>query len=182
MKAQAQWGILTAVLLLAGLCLYQQPVRLSGAEADYGPQVGLLAPEFSLAGQDQKTYNLEQYRGKPVIINFWASWCAPCKEEAPALAKLHDRYGSDVQILAVNLTLMDSPEKAQAFSTHYGFKFPVLLDTEGDASAAYRIQPIPSTFFVDKNGKVTGTVLGVLDEQGWEEQTRLLLSANQALQ
>lgn len=130
------------------------------------PRIGAVAPGFSLTGMDGSGYSLAGFRGKPVVLNFWASWCGPCRDEAPLLAKLHKQYGSDLQIVAVNLTDVDSEKDAREFAATYGFDFPVLLDKNGNAADSYRIRPIPTTFFIDAKGVIQDGALGALT---WEE-------------
>ena len=104
-----------------------------------GPIIGAKAPDFSLKGLDGKTYTLSDLKGaKPVLVNFWASWCPPCKAEAPDLVQLYKEYGDEMEIYAVNLTSADSVEGAQQFVDEYGFEFPVLLDDKGEVGKIYQ--------------------------------------------
>lgn len=144
-------------------------------ETREAPEIGAAAPSFSLTGMDGKTYNLRQFRGKPVLLNFWASWCGPCRDEAPYLTKLKEKFGSELQIVAVNVTDSDSEKSARQFASSYGFTFPVLLDPDGTAAARYRIRPIPTSLFIDANGVIRDGVLGALDWNGLLSHTERLL-------
>lgn len=144
-------------------------------EAVEKPAIGYAAPSFKLTGLDGKTYELKKMRGKPVVLNFWASWCGPCRDEAPAFDKLNRLYGDRVQIVAVNLTATDSAQSAKKFAQDYGFAFPVVLDTDGKVAADYGIRPIPTTVFVDSRGIIANGTLGALDWQRLERLTRDLL-------
>lgn len=115
---------------------------------------------FTLQDLNGETHSLSDYRGKPVVVNFWASWCGPCKLEAPELVKLHEQYEGQIQILAVNLTKDDTVEGARRFAEEYGFQFPVLLDEEGEVAKKYQITAIPTTYFIDAQGEVVEKVLG----------------------
>ncbi|CAM3675514.1 TlpA disulfide reductase family protein [Cohnella lubricantis] len=130
------------------------------------PRIGAVAPAFTLKGMDGGSYSLAKFRGKPVVLNFWASWCGPCREEAPLLTKLYQEHGSDLRIVAVNLTDVDSKKDAQQFAAAFGFKFPVLFDESGKAADSYRIRPIPTTFFIDAQGVIQDGVLGAMT---WDE-------------
>lgn len=130
------------------------------------PRIGDAAPAFTLEGMDGGSYSLDKFRGKPVVLNFWASWCGPCRDEAPLLTKLYGEYGSKLQIVAVNLTDVDSEKSAREFASAYGFEFPVLLDENGKAADSYRIRPIPTTFFIDAKGVIQDGVLGAMT---WDE-------------
>ncbi|QMV43058.1 TlpA family protein disulfide reductase [Cohnella cholangitidis] len=178
MKNWRNWLILIAVALLTGLVLLQQlngnrkgasansAALIEAANIPEKPQIGFTAPSFSLTGTDGKIYDLKKLRGKPVILNFWASWCGPCKDEAPSFVKLDKQYGDRLQIIAVNLTATDSVQSAREFAQNYGFKFPVVFDTDGQVGAKYEIRPIPSTMFIDSDGIITDGVLGAL---AWDD-------------
>ena len=124
------------------------------------PQIGYKAPSFKLKGIDGKDYSLEQIKGKPVVVNFWTSWCPPCKKEAPELVKLYNQHRSKLEVYAVNLTSQDSLGDAQAFVNEYGFSFPVLLDQEGMVGQRYQLQGIPTTVFINKEGLIVDRVVG----------------------
>lgn len=124
------------------------------------PQVNFKAPSFNLTGIDGKNYSLSGAKGTPVVINFWASWCGPCKMEAPELVKLHEQYENKVMIYAVNMTESDFIKGVNQFTKDYGFEFPVLLDKNDQVSTKYRVLAIPTTFFVDKDGKIIDIITG----------------------
>ena len=131
----------------------------SGQGQGFAQQVGKKAPGFELIGLDGKTYTLENLQ-KPVVLNFWASWCGPCRIEGPELVRLYEEYKDDLEIYAVNLTENDSVEKAKDFSEEMGFTFPVLLDEKGQASKLYQIQAVPTSFFISKDGVITDQIIG----------------------
>ncbi|XID92714.1 TlpA family protein disulfide reductase [Paenibacillaceae bacterium WGS1546] len=181
--------ILVAVAAIIGLLLAQRiddsreqkaalgqsAQRAEPRETVEKPAIGYAAPAFKLTGLDGKTHELKKMRGKPVVLNFWASWCGPCRDEAPAFDKLNRLYGDRVQIVAVNLTATDSAQAAKTFARDYGFTFPVVLDTDGKVAAAYAIRPIPTTVFVDSRGMIANGALGALDWHRLERLTRDLL-------
>lgn len=128
--------------------------------ADERPAVGYKAPGFSLkALNSNETYTLEGLN-KPVVINFWASWCGPCHEEAPDLVSLYEKYKGEIEIYAVNMTSTDSLKEIQRFVDQYGFTFPILLDQEDVVGRAYQVIGIPTTFFVDENGYILHKIPG----------------------
>lgn len=186
MKKFTQWIALIAILVLIGIAVFSsinssKKTSKSTSEVteikEY-PEIGFLAPSFTLKGLDGQIHNLKQYRGKPVILNFWASWCGPCIEEAPNFAKLHSKYSKEVQILTVNLTSMDNLQSAKDFVKEYGFVFPVLLDQDGTVAKSYNIQPIPTTFFIDKDGLIVDGVYGGLSWSDLETRTKQLLQTD----
>jgi thiol-disulfide isomerase/thioredoxin len=115
---------------------------------------GLTAPAFKLSSLDNQPYQVGGKRDKPLLINFWASWCGPCKEEAPDLVKLYEKYKGQIDLYAVNITRGDSINDARSFAQKYGFTFPVLLDTNGEIADMYRIRVIPTSYLIDRNGNV----------------------------
>lgn len=124
---------------------------------------GKPAVPFSLKGLDGKTYHFSGPREKPLVINFWASWCGPCREEAPDLKKLYEIYKGKIDLYAVNLTSQDNLKDVNAFVSEYQFAFPILLDEKGEVADSYKIQAIPTTFFIDKKGVIQQTVIGMID-------------------
>lgn len=139
------------------------------------PRIGFKAPGFKLKALDEKEYSLETLEGKPVVINFWASWCGPCRLEAPELVKLYEKYKNQLEIYAINLTFNDSIEGAKAFSDEYDFTFPVLLDTDGLVGKRYQVQAIPTTFFVNEKGIVVDQVTGLAQPDDLEGKFLKLL-------
>ncbi|RKD24023.1 hypothetical protein BEP19_06330 [Ammoniphilus oxalaticus] len=138
------------------------------------PEVGYRSPSFDLEGLDGKKYKLKNLN-KPVVVNFWASWCGPCKIEAPVLLQLHEKYGDQVQFYAVNLTHNDKLEKVEAFVNDYQFQFPILLDTNGQVSRQYRVTAIPSTFFIDRHQTIMKAAPGLHTKEQMEQWIQQLI-------
>lgn len=124
------------------------------------PRIHFKAPSFELKGLDDKSYTLESVKGKPIVLNFWASWCDPCKKEAPEMVKLYRNYKDYLEIYAVNLTTGDNLESVKKFVDEYGFSFPVLLDSKDVAASKYNIQAIPTTFFINADGIIVDQIIG----------------------
>ncbi|MGC9024442.1 MAG: TlpA family protein disulfide reductase, partial [Chloroflexia bacterium] len=132
-----------------------------------GPGVGQEAPLFSLPTLDGREVSLEAFRGRPVLLHFWASWCPPCREEWPAwLAFATGPAAKDVVILAVNVE--ESPELVRHFLGQERPPFPVLLDADGQVNARYRVRALPMTFFIDAHGIVRRVVPGVMSTEALE--------------
>jgi thiol-disulfide isomerase/thioredoxin len=122
------------------------------------------APEFSLATLDGKPLSLLDLSGKIVLLNFWATWCPPCKLEMPSMEALHRRLGAEgLMILAINLR--EDADKVEAFLSEHQFTFTALLDQDGDTFARYGAWSLPTTFIVGKSGRLLGRVTGYRD---WE--------------
>ncbi|WP_077324848.1 TlpA family protein disulfide reductase [Virgibacillus siamensis] len=127
-----------------------------------GIDVGDTAPDFQLETLSGKKVKLSDYRGGPVMLNFWASWCPPCRAEMPDMEKLHQN--KDVTILAVNLTESESGKgNVKEFVNKYNLTFPILLDEEVRVAAMYQIRPIPTTFFIDSEGVIQYTAFGAMN-------------------
>jgi len=150
--------ILLAVVVLAGAAVYQNVNRkaeTTAMPAEAKPRPNYLAPSFTLKQMNtEQTYEVGGPREKPLMINFWASWCGPCNLEAPDLVKLYDKYGDKFDLYAVNITPGDNMKNIQAFVDKHALDFPVLLDMQGDVTELYQIQPIPTSFLIDKNGVI----------------------------
>lgn len=156
---------LLAIFALAMIALFPS---LPGKEEI--AKVGFKAPEFTLSALNGNQHSLEKLRGKPVVVNFWASWCGPCKEEAPELIRLYKKFGDRLEIYAVNLTKIDSLTAAAAFSEKYNFPFPVLLDEKAEASRKYGLRAIPSTYFIREDGMIADIVIGQADPDTLEKK------------
>jgi len=129
------------------------------------PQKGFLAPDFSLKTLDGEEITLSDLRGKVVLLNFWATWCPPCRGEMPAFQQAYSDYADeDFIIVAVNATREDDPEKVAAFIAKYGLEFPVLLDSTGEINQLYLVQSLPTSFFIDKEGVIQEMVVGGIAE------------------
>ena len=124
-----------------------------------GLDIGQIAPDFELSTLGGKTVKLSDFRGKHVMVNFWATWCPPCRAEMPDMQKFYDN--KDVVILAVNLTGAESGTKVvQEFVDEFGLTFPILLDKEMVVAGQYQIQPIPTTFMIDSKGRIQNKSFG----------------------
>jgi cytochrome c biogenesis protein CcmG/thiol:disulfide interchange protein DsbE len=146
------------------------PVASRAIDGPTTPKKGSAAPAFKLTTLDgASTYKVGGKREKPVIINFWASWCGPCDREAPDLQALFDRYKGKLDLYAVNATKYDTTRGAKDFVKEKGFTFPVLTDTQGDAGDAYKVFNYPTTFIVDRNGQILERIDGMLALKDWQK-------------
>lgn len=114
-------------------------------------QIGDKAPDFELVDLDGNKHRLSNYQGDGVFLNFWGSWCAPCKTEMPFMEKLSKEFdGQGVHILALNLK--DTKLKAETFRDQYGLTFPIARDTDESVRRAYNVIPLPTTILINKDG------------------------------
>ncbi|MDQ6685951.1 MAG: TlpA family protein disulfide reductase [Pseudomonadota bacterium] len=134
------------------------------------------APDFTLHAMSGSNLRLSEQRGRVVMVNFWATWCGPCRQEMPQLSRLYDRYrASGFVLLGVNVD--DDAGKAAEVATKLGVSFPVLLDTDKRVSKLYDLSTMPSTVLIDRDGKVRYVHRGYLSgyEDTYEKQIRELL-------
>lgn len=125
------------------------------------PYEGFLAPDFELSTPNGETLRLRELRGQAVILNFWASWCPPCRAEMPAFLAIHQAYqDSGLLVLGVNAANQDNLTQAQEFSAEMDLTFPILLDTSGTVQELYAVSALPSTFFIDRAGIIQAVVIG----------------------
>jgi thiol-disulfide isomerase/thioredoxin len=139
------------------------------------PEDALMAAR--LADLEGRQQTLDQWRGKVLVVNFWATWCAPCREEIPAFVRLQEKYRSDgLQFVGIAI---DQPEKVQAFSREFGINYPLLLggiDTiEISRRAGNRIGALPFTLVLDRNGRIVSRELGKARETELETRLKSLL-------
>ncbi|MBM3943168.1 MAG: TlpA family protein disulfide reductase [SAR202 cluster bacterium] len=169
-----RWWILLAagapVLGLVALLAWAS-VQSGGRPASFGinRQLGEVAvearpaEEFILPLLDGSSISLAELRGNVVVLDFWASWCPPCQEEAPALAKVYREYaGREVQFVGVDI--WDRPEDAQKFTEKYGVTYPSGVDDRGRIAINYGVKGIPEKFFIDRGGVLRRKFVGPMDE------------------
>jgi peroxiredoxin len=158
------WNLFSLVILLAGagwIWLSKAPPGSTTTGAIPAPRQGFQAPDFSLQNELGDTITLSALRGRPVLVNLWASWCLPCRAEMPALEKVYQEYRDEgFEILAVNAANQDSEAAALAFAKSYGLNFPILFDAEGLVAGQYRVQAFPTSFFIRPDGTIQEVVVG----------------------
>lgn len=155
--------LLISVLMLGGAWIFAS--RDFTARAALGntpvPRVGFPAPDFELDSLTGAQIKLSELRGQVVVVNLWASWCAPCRAEMPAIETIYQQYKDrGLAVVAINTTFQDSESAARQFLDQLGVTFPVALDRDGAASRRYYLQAMPSTFFVKRDGTIGDMLFG----------------------
>ena len=150
--------IIAAVVTILFVGLGKDPQAIAS------PLIGRPAPGFALkAVGTGETIDLAQYRGKPVILNFWATWCHPCWDEHPVLTQTSQVLGNQVQFVGV--VFQDEESKIKNFLQQRGWAYPTLVDDRGKTAIAYGIGGVPETFFLDKNGKIVAKFDGPMSSE-----------------
>lgn len=149
----------------------------NASELPFGLNEGKRAPDFELVDLNGKTVKLSDYLGKPVLLNFWATWCPPCKDEMPHMEKLYKKYEKDgFAILAVNVTTSEKdPTHVGQFVDEYKLTFPIPLDEKGAVFHDYAIIGYPTSFFIDSEGVIRRKVMGPVKEDELEKEILKLL-------
>jgi len=147
-------SVLTSGLVMAGC----------SSSSTQGVEVGDLAPDFQLQNLDGQTISLGNLRGKPVLINFWATWCGPCRGEMPYIQEIYEEW-TNKGLVVLTINMGESSSKAEEFRQSYNLSFTVLLDTKQDVAQKYNIQYIPTTFFLDKDGIIQDKVIGAFQNK-----------------
>ncbi|MDD5368435.1 MAG: TlpA disulfide reductase family protein [Anaerolineaceae bacterium] len=151
------------VLFLAAVWIWINPPSPSSLSPGTisAPHQGFQAPDFSLLTPQGNAIRLSDLRGRPLLLNLWASWCLPCQTEMKTVQSAYLAYHNQgLEVLAVNVTSQDSAEAAVTFYNQEGLTFPILFDPEAVVSEQYQLQALPSTFFIDKHGIIREVVLG----------------------
>lgn len=129
-----------------------------------------IAPDFTLKDLKGMEVNLKEFRGKVVLLNFWATWCSPCRIEIPSMVELYKKYKDrGLEIIGVNLDKLGKSE-VEKFSQEHKINFPVLLNPSGDVASLYGVVVLPTTVFLDRDGKIKGRISGAVD---WTAEANL---------
>lgn len=159
-----RWLAFSLAILTVGAAwtaLSAAPARATTDGRIPSPREGFLAPDFELVTLSGDRIRLEDQRGSVVVVNFWASWCPPCRAEMPDLREVYEaNQGRGLEILAVNVAYQDNRQDAERFVREFGLPFPILLDTSGEVANRYLMRALPTTFFIDRQGVIREVIIG----------------------
>ena len=178
------WILLFAVFIAGASVLYNrlsaqmEPAQLAteatAGETEAAPNP---APDFTFYDSEGNAHKLSDFRGKPVILNFWASWCGPCKLEMPDIEATWKEYGDEIHFLLVNLTdgSQETVETASAYIAEQGYSFPIYFDSDMEGAYQYSVTGIPVTYFIDAEGNFVAYYQSVMSAQILQQAVDLLL-------
>lgn len=140
--------------------------KTDGNETQNGEEQKNAAPDFTVYDADGNAVRLSDHIGKPVVLNFWASWCGPCKSEMPDFEKLYKELGSEIDFMMVNMTdgSRETVEAASEYIAENGYSFPVYYDTDMEAAITYGVSAIPMTLFIDADGNAAAQARSAINE------------------
>ena len=139
-----------------------------------GPRVGYHAPDFSLSNLQGQQVRFADLRGKPVLLNFWATWCPSCRDELPAVEAIAREYGGSVVVLGVSVE--EQPGTVAQFAKRMGLSLNILVDPDGTTAEAYNVFGLPTAYFIDKGGIIRSINVGPMGRDAFAEQISLLTS------
>jgi thiol-disulfide isomerase/thioredoxin len=171
-----------AALVLVVLAIAQNADSFTrGEAAETAAKPGFYAPSFQLAGWDGGTYKVGGKRDKPLLVNFWASWCEPCHMEAPDLQAMYEEFGGTFDLYGVNVTTLDTRTGIREFIREYGLTFPIVLDETGEVTGKlYGVNGYPASFLINQDGVVVDAVFGVINRDDLSRKIERLLKEDGA--
>lgn len=156
------WVRRILMLIMVGAVAFAIYKTTGGGEKP-AVEEGKVAPDFQLQTLDGETLKLSDLRGKAVLLNFWATWCGPCRDEMPAIQSVYEKH-KDKGFVVVGVNIAESQLAVKGFARQLDLSFPIVLDKERQVVDQYQIGPIPSTVFIDQNGEVVRKMDGQMDE------------------
>ncbi len=162
--------------LLSSLSATPRPALQSGLQSNGMPKEGAPIPDFVLPTLNGAKVRLSDLRGSPVLINFWATWCGPCKQEMPLLVEQYNwNKGRGLRVLAIDTLANDNVDDMRAFAKQFNMNFDVLVDETDAVAGGWQVVGLPTTFFVKSDGTVAKVQVGQLTSDQLKEYLRLIL-------
>ena len=142
----------------------QMPAAMATAGLDISAKEGALAPDFLLETMDDSELRLSDLRGQPVVLNFWATWCKPCRQEMPRFVEAYDEH-ADEGLVVVAVNMQEGKGIVRPFADDYGMDFPITVDRDGEVGDRYRLLGLPTTYFIDRDGVIRSIFTGPFEEK-----------------
>ena len=174
--APAQSGAASSSSQPSGSSSIQSPSENQSAQEETQTEL-TPAPDFTVYDKEGNEVHLSDYMGKPIVLNFWASWCGPCKSEMPDFNQAYLDYGEEVSFLMVNMTdgAQETVDSASAFIEEQGYAFPVFYDTDYDAALTYGAYALPTTYFIDAQGYAVAWAQSALSAENLQKGLDMIL-------
>lgn len=163
-------AMILAAATVAGLLLGQGCTSAVAA-----PAVNSRAPDFTLTDLDGNQVRLRDFRGQVVFLNFWATWCPPCRAEMPEIEAVYQQY-RDQGVVVIGIDLRESPEVVRRFVEEGGYSWTFVIDTTGEVGLAYRINAIPASYFIDADGIIRAVHAGAMTRGGMESRLKIAMN------
>jgi peroxiredoxin len=172
LKTRPFWIILIGlVIVLGGIWIIfsqtmraDSPAGAAASDLEPAPIAGHPAPDFELQTLEGETLRLSDYQGQPVLVNFWATWCGPCRAEFPDFQEAYVNNADDLVIIGVNNTAADQVNLVEDFVAEMGATFPIVLDEKGQTVETYKVLGLPTTVFVDRDGIISEVFTGPINK------------------
>jgi len=168
---RAALGLLVIVLLgvlVAQACTPSSQAVGGGGQGDtVGVDVGEMAPDFALTDLEGNPFRLSDLRGKVVFINFWATWCPPCRAEMPEIEAIYQEY-KDKGVVVIGVDVLETEDEVRQFVQRGGYSWTFVIDKTGEVAASYGIAAIPTSFFIDREGIIKAVNIGAMTKRAME--------------
>lgn len=147
------------------------PLSLHTSGLEVSPEEGSLAPDFLLQSLDGSEVRLSDFHGQPLVLNFWATWCAPCRKEIPQFVDAYQRF-RDEGLVVVGVNMQEGRSIAQRYADDFGMEFPIVIDVDGEVGDEYRLLGLPVTFFIGRDGVVRSVFTGPFEATEQDTEVR----------
>ena len=161
--------VLVGILVVQGCTPSSQSITSDGQEATAVVNAGESAPDFTLVDLEGNQVSLSDFRGKTVFVNFWATWCPPCRAEMPEIEAIYQEY-KDKDVVVIGVDILESEDVVRQFVEQGGYSWTFVLDTTGEVTASYNITAIPTSLFIDKDGIIQAVNIGAMTKRAMENK------------
>ncbi len=159
--------VLAGILVIQGCTPSSQSITSDGPEATAAVNVGESAPSFTLVDLEGNQVSLSDFRGKTVFVNFWATWCPPCRAEMPEIEAVYQEY-KDKGVVVIGVDILEPEDVVRQYVQQGGYSWTFVLDTSGEMAGNYKVTAIPTSFFIDREGIIQAVNIGAMTKRAME--------------